>query len=99
MTWPHRDRVKSGARLRMRIRMRSEVGRIYVDSFRSIRRNGKPRDRGKDIQAHKHAVKHDGRVVAWDVVFRLYARRVHYVRVLIQSPHTVAWNLHVRAVD
>jgi hypothetical protein len=37
--------------------------------------------------------------VAWDVVFRLHATRVHYVRVIADVPHTVAWNLKVRVVE
>ena len=95
-TWPQSDRVSAGARLRLRIHWKREPSRIFVDSYRSIRNNGMPRGKGKDIHAGKRPVRRDGRVVAWNIVFRLHDRRLHYVRVLIQSPHTVAWNLKVR---
>jgi hypothetical protein len=99
MTWPRRDRVKSTATLRMRIGSRSKPKRIHIDSYRSIRKNGRPRGRGRDIRARREAVRRDGRIVAWDVVFRLHATRVHYVRAIVDVPHTVALNLKVRIVE
>ena len=98
MTWPKVDRVTKGARLRVRIRWWREPKGVFVDSYRSIGRNGRPRDRGKDIRSTKRRRRIDGRTV-WDVIFRLRATREHFVKVLIQRPHTVAWNIHVEVVD
>lgn len=96
MTWPKVDRVKAGAALRLRIRWKRKPNRVFVETFRSVNRKGRPRDRGHRVPARKRPVRREHRLVAWDVVFRLKSVREHYVRVLVRYPETAVWNVHVR---
>ena len=100
LPWPRADVLGAGSRLRVRIGWRREPRRIHVDSYRSVRDNGQPRDRGKDLFFRKEPVIRDGRTVAWDIVFRVHAIRHHYLKVLAHfNEGTLVWNAHVRAID
>ena len=99
MPWPKIDRVDRGSELRLRIHWKREPNRVFVHSYRDIHQNGKPRGDSTKPPWHKEAVRRDGEVVAWDIVFRLLVPREHYITVLSRFPETVVWSMHVRAVE
>ena len=99
LPWPDADTIEAGSRSRVRIDWRREPRRIHVDSHRSVRKNGRPRDRGTDLRFRKEPVKRDGRIVAWDIVFRVRTERHHYVQVLAHfRKGTLVWDVHLKAV-
>jgi hypothetical protein len=98
MTWPRVDVVSAGARIRLRMHWKRRPKNVHVDSYRSIRRNGKPKGRGQDLKATIRAVERKGDTVAWDVIFRVTKPRRHYIKSIVQfRKGTLVWNAHVDA--
>ena len=98
MTWPQVDVVDVGSRLRLRMHWTRQPKRAHVDSYRSIRRDGKPKDRGQDLHLRIRPVKRDGTIVAWDVIFRVNQMRHHYVKTIVWFRGGIlVWNAHVEA--
>lgn len=99
MTWPQRDRVGLGTALRLRVQWKQKPEDVYISTYASIRRNGKPRERRNHLDSVLRPRRRDGRIVAWEIVFRPNRERLHYISVLAHVPHTVVWNVKVRVVD
>lgn len=98
MTWPRVDIVEAGSRVRLRMNWRRQPQDAFVDSYRSIDSNGQPEDRGQDLASRIRPVQRDGETVAWDVVFRVWQERHHYVKTIVQfSEGSLVWNAHVHA--
>ena len=98
MTWPRADVVNAGSRIRLRMHWRRPPKKAHVDSYRSIGRSGKPKDRGQDLNSWIRPVERNGTTVAWDVIFRVMQTRHHYVKTIVWFKEGIlVWNAHVDA--
>ena len=98
MTWPRVDVVNAGSRIRLRMHWNRQPREAFVDSYRSIGRNGKPQDRGQNLESWIRPVKRDGKTLAWDVIFRVVQTRHHYVKTIVRFREgNLVWNAHVEA--
>jgi hypothetical protein len=98
MKWPRVDVVEAGSRVRLRLHWSQRPRETHVDSYRSIGRNGKPKDRGQDLEWRRSRVVRNGETVAWDVIFRVREVRHHYVKTMVHfRKGLLVWNAHVDA--
>ena len=86
MTWPRRDGVRSGTALRLRVQWKRKPDDVYISTYVSIRKNGKPRDRRNHLDSVLRPRRRGGRIVAWEIVFRPNRAWLHYISVIAHVP-------------
>jgi hypothetical protein len=99
--WPAADKVQTGDRVRLRLDWKRKPEKVRIDSYREVRDNGRPKGKGKDIEGKIIPVWRDGKIRSWNVRYRLFGERHHYVKVIVywKSPGLAVYGSHVKTVD
>jgi hypothetical protein len=99
--WPAAGDVGAGDRLRLRLDWKKKPDSIHIDSYREVQENGRPKGDGKDVYGKLLPVWRDGKLRSWNVRFRLFGERHHYVKAIViwNGGATAVYGMHVKTVD
>ena len=98
--WPSADSVDPGDRLRLRVDWKRKPRKIHIDDYKEVRNDGSPVGKGKDLAHKLIPVWRDGKIRAWNIKFRVFGERHHYVKVIVNWNAGIGvYGTHVKTLD
>ena len=76
--WKGAFSIGADQRMRIRFRKRAELKRVTIDAYRRVDDDGMPRGERDELDPRIRPYKVEGRIVAWDAIFKLPQPDRHY---------------------